>query len=501
MASQTFNVGSAGVLTVASGGAISGTPALAASGTVNLNNPSLRLSTLNGPATGVVNLNGTNLIVNSGGAFAGTLENGGSPGSLTVTGGLLTLSGSDSYTGRRQSTAARWTSVLPARWPARRLTSAAAGVLTVESGGAISGTPALAASGTVNFNNPTRMLSTLNGPATGVVNLNGTNLIVGSGGVFAGTLENGGSPGSLTVTGGLLTLSGNNTYTGTTFINGGVLQADTAGINGADITNGIAFAGGTLKANDSGGIATNKAITASSTILLDTSNGPITLGGTIASTTAGLSLTGASLLTLSGTNYYTGTTSINGGVLQADTAGINGSDTTNPIAFGGGTLKANDSGGIATNKAITASSTILLDTSNGPITLGGTIASTTAGLTVTGANVLALSGSNNYAGGTTVSGGTLQVRNLAALGSGGLTANAGVVDLNSYGISIPALNGAAGVITDNSGSGSVTTLTVTDSGDFGGTLADGNGQQLALLMNGPGTLILSGSGDFNGGDG
>ena len=128
--------------------------------------------------------------------------------------------------------------------------------------------------------------------------------------------------------------------------------------------------------------------------------------------------------------------------------------------------------------------------------MGGTIASTTAGLTLTGANVLILSASNNYAGGTTVSGGTLQLRNPAALGSGGLTANAGVVDLNSNGISIPTLNGAAGLITDNSGSGSVTTLTVTNSGNFGGTLADGNGQQLALLMNGPGTLILSGTRRF-----
>ena len=41
---------------------------------------------------------------------------------------------------------------------------------------------------------------------------------------------------------------------------------------------------------------------------------------------------------------------------------------------------------------------------------------------------------------------------------------------------------------------------MTNSGSFGGTLADGNGQQLALLLDSDGgELILSGTGDFNGG--
>ena len=175
----------------------------------------------------------------------------------------------------------------------------------------------------------------------------------------------------------------------------------------------------------------------------------------------------------------------------------------------GGTLTLNAGGGVATisvtgNHTISApinlSSNAGVSTSGGSdmLTISGVIGGS-GGLAMNGAGFLLVSGANAYGGGTTVSNGTLQVGNLAALGTGGLTADAGVVDLNGYGISIPTLNGAAGLITDNSGSGSVTTLTVTNSGNFGGTLADGSAQQLALVLDGPGTLILSGTGAFNGG--
>ena len=140
---------------------------------------------------------------------------------------------------------------------------------------------------------------------------------------------------------------------------------------------------------------------------------------------------------------------------------------------GTGTLTLNNGGGVATisvtgNHTISApinlSSNASVSTSGGSdmLTISGVIGGS-GGLAMNGAGFLLVSGPNGYGGGTTVSNGTLQVGNLAALGNGGLTANAGVVDLNSNQISIPTLNGAAGLITDNSGSGSVTTLTVTNS--------------------------------------
>ena len=79
-----------------------------------------------------------------------------------------------------------------------------------------------------------------------------------------------------------LTLSGINSFTGAITLNGGTLVADTDQMNGSSAAGGIVFAGGTLKALASGGISTKKAITATSTISLDTTNGPITLSGNIA---------------------------------------------------------------------------------------------------------------------------------------------------------------------------------------------------------------------------
>ena len=233
VASQTINVGSAGILTVESGGAITGTSALAASGTVNFNNATRMLGTLNGPVTGMVNLSTTNLVVNGGGTFAGSLQDGVSPGGLTVAGGLLGLGGTNTYSGPTTVSGGTLDIAPTGSVASQTINVGSAGVLTVESGGAISGTPALAASGTVNFNNPTKVLSTLNGPATGVVRVSTTNLVVSGGGAFAGTLQDGASPGGLTVAGGMLGLSGTNTYSGPTAVSGGTLQLGPSGSLGA----------------------------------------------------------------------------------------------------------------------------------------------------------------------------------------------------------------------------------------------------------------------------
>ena len=144
-------------------------------------------------------------------------------------------------------------------------------------------------------------------------------------------------------------------------------------------------------------------------------------------------------------------------VLVADTAGINGSDATNGIAFGGGTLKAATSGGLSTIKAISATSTILLDTTNGAITLGGNIGSTTSGLTLSGGNVLTLSGTNSYTGLTTVSGGTLRAgSNSAFTNKGGLSlSSSSVFDLNGYNTSFTTLASASTNTITNSSAGTV----------------------------------------------
>ena len=245
--------------------------------------------------------------------------------------------------------------------------------------------------------------------ATSTILLDTTNGAIVLGGNIASTSS------GLTLAGAnTLTLAGSNSFTGAITLNGGTLVTDTAGINGTSTANGMTFAGGTLKALDSGGINTSKAISATGTILLDTSSGPITLNGNIASTASSLTCIGTNTLTLSGTNGYTGTTFIEGGTLVTDTAGINGPSAANGITLVGGTLKALNSTGINTNKAIFAV-TLQLDTSNGPITLGGNLTAVNSGLTLSTANALTLAGANSLTGSLRVEQGTLVITTSAAL--------------------------------------------------------------------------------------
>ena len=123
-------------------------------------------------------------------------------------------------------------------------------------------------------------------------------------------------------------------------------------------------------------------------------------------------------------------------------------------------------------------------------------------LTINGANVMA---------GTTLNSGLLVLNNANALGSGALTITGGSLDNTSGGVVLAnntqnwngdfTFNGTQSL---NLGSGAVTlgssrTLTV-NAGTLtvGGTISDG-GNGYSLTKAGPGTLVLSGNGNFSGG--
>ena len=119
-------------------------------------------------------------------------------------------------------------------------------------------------------------------------------------------------------------------------------------------------------------------------------------------------------------------------------------------------------------------------------------------LTDSGGGLLFLAASDGYLGGTAISSGLLQLGNSAALGSGGLVVNGGTLDLSGYGVQATSLSGAAGTIT-NSG-GTPVSLTVTQSGTttFSGSIQNG-ASPTALVMDGTGKLVLSGSDTYTGG--
>ncbi|EDT1652286.1 fibronectin-binding autotransporter adhesin ShdA [Salmonella enterica subsp. enterica serovar Mbandaka] len=206
----------------------------------------------------------------------------------------------------------------------------------------------------------------------------GTGAIANSGvlQVGEGELENTLSgAGSLVKTGtGELTLSGDNSYSGTTTITSGTLTADHADSLG---TGTIANSG-----------------------VLQVGEGELenTLSGS-----GSLVKTGTGELTLSGDNTYSGGTTITGGTLTADHADSLGSgdiDNNGVLQVGEGELKN---------------------------TLSGT-----GSLVKIGTGELTLSGDNTYSGGTTIDDGVLIAANVNAL-SGGDVDNSGTLMLDANG--------------------------------------------------------------------
>ena len=89
----------------------------------------------------------------------------------------------------------------------------------------------------------TQTVATLTGNSN--MTLNATTLVVTNGGNYGGVLQDGTFQGLLTLTGGALTLTGNNTFSGGITLVGGELSVS-ADANLGDSTQAITFAGGTL---------------------------------------------------------------------------------------------------------------------------------------------------------------------------------------------------------------------------------------------------------------
>ncbi|HSH96368.1 MAG TPA: autotransporter-associated beta strand repeat-containing protein, partial [Roseimicrobium sp.] len=217
---------------------------------------------------------------------------------------------------------------------------------------------------------------------------------------------------------GLMIVSGNNNYTGTTTVNAGTLQAgrtvnafgsnsavvlaNTAGVvfdlNGFDNTIGSLATGGTTGGN----------VTLGSAILTMGGNNTSTSYAGAISGTGGLTKVGTGTQTLTGLNTYTGATTVNGGTLVVDTT-TNATvlNSSSGLAVGGGTFQLK-------GKAATARTQILngltVNVGNSVVDVNNLGTSTT----------LDLSGVSGTAGITHVAGGTVDFR--ATTGTFGTTA-------------------------------------------------------------------------------
>lgn len=182
-------------------------------------------------------------------------------------------------------------------------------------------------------------------PPTTTINNAGTLVLDAPAGSQAGGAQTIANPvngaGSLRVNTGTLTLSGANTYTGNTTLNGGSLVANRAenlGVNGPLGVGGlITFTGGTLvfSSVNAYDYSPRFATSAGQSFRFDTAGQNVTFTNAIASTGGTLTKLGSGSLTLSGVNTYDGATTVSAGKLVIQGAQGSGAITVaNNAALG-----------------------------------------------------------------------------------------------------------------------------------------------------------------------
>jgi fibronectin-binding autotransporter adhesin len=487
-------------------------------------------------ATGTVSLGGVEITVTNGGTFSGAFGDGGAgagtKGSLIVAGGTLTLLGNNTYTGD---------------------TTINAGATLVLAGtGSISSSSPVIDNGTFDITQLTGQTSieALQGSGSALI---GSNELLITNGIstttpsswFSGVIS--GTGGELSIGGGIQTLSGTNTYTGSTMIVPLVTPVGT-GINAvlalagtgsiATSSQVVVAAGGMFDISQTTAGVSIQTLSGSGVVALGSQTLIVTNGSTklefdgsivdggIGGGTAGNVVLSGGTLTLGGINTYTGTTTINTGTTLALKSTVTSTGTTidgsiylssNVIDNGifdisqtsvGATIKTLSGGG----QALLGGNGLLI--SNGSTTFSGDIndgglGGGHGGSLGVGGGIQTLSGVNTYTGGTQiaplVTGGTAT---LALSGIGSIATSSEVLVLTGGTFDISQTTAGASIQT-LTGNGKVALggqeLTITNgsptaNGVFAGVLSDGGiggGTKGSLIVSG-GTQTLAGVNTYTG---
>lgn len=306
--------------------------------------------------------------------------------------------------------------------------------------------------------------------------------VLGQSNTFSGLIS---GIGGLTKAGaGTLVLSGSNSYTGGTRLNGGVLSVS-ADANLGDASSELSLDGGTLLMSSS--FDNDRSVTLESGGgTLHNSSGITNSFNGVISGSGPLIKSGDGKIILSGTNTYAGGTDIIGGVLSVSADGNLGA-VTGGLTIDNATLQLTNS--FDTGRTVTVTGTATVESETGSL---NTLLSAVGGngkLSKTGGGTLILGNNNSYTGGTEILGGTLSVSQDNGLGAAGtgIRIDNGTLLLTGNTVSSRAITiGAAGGTIEN-GSG------ITN--EIAGTIS-GSGQ---LVKAGDGTLILSADNSYTGG--
>ena len=377
---------------------------------------------------------GNTINLNSGAVSAGTLLVNNSTGTATLNGSGLSVTGFTKSGAGDLVVNNVLTSPAGITVQAGNVTLNAAnsisGAITVSGGKLTLGTNDAAGSGSASLTVSGGQfdLGTSNQSLSNIALLSGS--ITGTTGVLTATtsaidaqsgsisVSLAGSVGLTKSTAGTVILSGTNTYTGATAINGGTLQIGNGGTTGSIAgTSGVAN-NGTLAYNRSDALTVGYAISGAGTLVND----------------------GSGTLILNNANTYSGATVINAGTLQIGDGGTTGSNANTSGVTNNATLAYNRSDALTVGYAISGTGTVVKD----------------------GAGTLTLNAANSYAGGTTLNAGTLALGNGAAAGTGTITA------LNGTTISATTGVGGGGVGNTISLSGTNANVTITNANASGG---------------------------------
>ena len=228
-----------------------------------------------------------------------------------------------------------------------------------------------------------------------------------------------GSGGLVKVGTGTLYLSSSNAYTGTTTVNAGTLIS---GTTRGFVTGSVAYVvnAGRLDMNGydltvmslagSGGVV-NLSGTAGDGLLTVNQDVDTTFGGLI-SGSGGLLKSGTGVLTINGANTFTGTTTINGGIVALGSS----SGLASALSFNSGTLRSAVANLSLNTDMVTNTGGANLDLTSGTLAIGGVI-SGSGGITKTGVGTLRLTGVNTFSGNLNINAGVLNMDNDQSFGA------------------------------------------------------------------------------------